>query len=154
MPTMAAITDSELIDLSVKLLGIEYRPDHDAVARTIHCLDREGNPLRCNEFENSPLPTDSIQLGRWYRIERAIGDVFHGERMLNTGVDTTLRRISRPEHDLVFTVFSDDDVGEPGWEESSWYRFSSVLGDIFRGSVGFTAITASEIYPTDAPELA
>ncbi|MFC7139765.1 Piwi domain-containing protein [Halosimplex aquaticum] len=61
--------------------------DHHTVARKIVLTDIEGNNVALTIFNNNDCASYEWDVGRWYRLEEAVGDVYNGEKQLKPSWD-------------------------------------------------------------------
>ncbi|GAB7121049.1 Piwi domain-containing protein [Natrinema sp. JCM 9743] len=82
MPTQSDIEDGERIDMRVKVLSELDRPS-DKMAKRLRVRDTDGNEFPLTIWKNNALSDFAWERGRWYELENAHGNEFHGEKSLN-----------------------------------------------------------------------
>lgn len=86
MNTRSDITPDERIDITVAVTAVDEW-DHQTVARKVILTDVDGNRIPLTIFNDNDCADFDWQVGQWYRLEQATGDVYQGDKQLKPSWD-------------------------------------------------------------------
>jgi hypothetical protein len=98
MPTKADIEDGKRIDITVQVVTELNRPSNK-MAKRLKVRDRAGNEFPLAIWKNNALSDFAWESGRWYEIENARGNEFHGEKSLNGSSRLRAEAVEGPVND-------------------------------------------------------
>lgn len=81
--TKRDIEDDTPLTIAVQVVDIRPQPNHDSIHAWLTVRDVEGNDINMTLFEESNCSVDDFQEGEWYELDRAVGNIYQGERQLN-----------------------------------------------------------------------
>jgi hypothetical protein len=95
MNTRSDIKSDERIDITVGVLEIDEW-DHQAVARKVILCDGEGSRIPLTIFNNNDAVTFEWEIGSWYRLDGADGEIYNGEKQLKPSWDFNIVSLDDP----------------------------------------------------------
>ena len=96
MNTRADIKDGEQLTITVLVTDVDEWDGHDSIARKAVCEDIEGNELSLTIFHNNDVAGLEWDVGDWYRLENAKGNVYRGKKQLNPSFDLNVVPLDAP----------------------------------------------------------
>lgn len=96
MKTRNDINDGEQLTITVLVTEIDEWQNHDHIARKIVCKDIEDNELSLTIFNNNDASEFEWDVGQWYKLKNATGNVYRGEKQLNPSFDFGIVPLDEP----------------------------------------------------------
>jgi len=126
MNTRTDIRDGEQLTITVLVTEVDEWQNHDHIARKVLCKDIEGNELPLTIFHNNDAVEYDWDVGRWYKLKNATGNVYRGEKQLNPSYDFGIVPIDEPPEEATFvddtpglSNTSNDSDGESEFQKAS-----------------------------------
>lgn len=89
MSTRDDIRADERIDITVGVIEVDEW-NHRAVARKVILCDTEGERITLTIFNNNDCVAFEWEVGHWYRLDAAEGEVYNGEKQLKPSWDFSI----------------------------------------------------------------
>jgi len=96
MQTARDILTEDTVTLDICVYRIETLPDHDWLAKRIHCTDIEGTHLKLTLFNDDELAGYDFTESGWYRIGPCPTDIYGGSIGIKTRHATTVEPLEEP----------------------------------------------------------
>ena len=102
MNTRTDIRDGEQLTITVLVTEIDEWQNHDHIARKVLCKDIERNELPLTIFHNNDAVEYDWDVGQWYKLKNATGNVYRGEKQLNPSYDFGIIPLDEPPEEATF----------------------------------------------------
>lgn len=128
MKTRTDIQDGEQLTITVLVTDINEWTNHNHIAQKVICEDVDGNKIPLTVFHNNDAAEFDWDIGRWYKLKNARGNIHEGEKQLNPSYDLGIVLLDEPPEEArsqdtdsgptaseatTVTVSSDDSSNDP-----------------------------------------
>lgn len=96
MQTARNIPTEDTVTLDIRVNCVEVLPDHEWLAKRIHCTDREGTYLKLTLFNDDELADYDFTDSQWYQIGPCPTDIYRGSIGIKVRHTTEVEPLEEP----------------------------------------------------------